>query len=32
MFSKDARWDRHLPHEMNDAESIDVGVIFKDGK
>ncbi len=32
MFSRNARWDRHLPHESHHEKSIEVGVIFKNGK
>lgn len=31
MFSKDARWDRHLPTNEIEQDKIDVAAIFKNG-
>jgi len=32
MFNPHARWDRHLPYDEQEADVIEVGVIFKQGK
>ena len=32
MFSRDSRWDRHLPHESREEQPIDVGAVFAKGQ
>jgi len=32
MFNTHSRWDRHLPYDPTEAESLEVGVIFRKGQ